>query len=144
MTTAPQDVFASIAPTNDVEACKMDALLTEIHENITHPKIWNTKATQLMMDFNREYTDKGNWMEKQPACNHAIIVRVLHLQNFIAVKSLPGTVSMILQAIENCPPIGSPERAPFQRNIEVSITEFLTQSFFLLAILARNGIFFTF
>jgi hypothetical protein len=118
------------APLYTTEELELISLLDAIGARIAHPRIWNSDATQLILDFNVKYTSLGLWMEEKDVCNHTVLIRTLHLLNFIAAKSAKVVADMLVQAS------GENDN---RTKIEIGIDEFITQTFFLLAILGRNG-----
>lgn len=114
------------APQPEVTVQELITRLEEIHTNIIHPKIWNSDATKSMIDFNRRFTNAGVLMEKEPACNHPVIIRILHFLNYFTTQTIPAVVALMVK--EGC----------IKEQVEIVIDEFLTQAFFLLALLGRN------
>jgi hypothetical protein len=88
--------------------------------------IWNSHATQLMMNFNKQFTNEGLMMEGSLECDHPVIIRVLHLLNYIASKTADGVVAAMVEA--GCK----------QEEVAIVLDEFMTHAFFLLALLGRN------
>lgn len=94
---------------------------------ISHPKIWNSNATQLMMNLNKRYTNEGLYMEMEPVCDHPVLQRILHLLNYVACKTICAVVKNMVEA--GCK----------KEEVEIVLDEFVTQAFFMLALLGRNG-----